>query len=31
MPPEARALLASFDQRSIHYETLIPPEQDTGR
>ena len=31
VPPEARALLARFDQRSIHYETLIPPGTATGR
>ena len=25
VPPEARALLSRFDERSIHYETVIAP------
>jgi len=25
VPPKARALLARFDERSAHYETVVPP------
>ncbi len=25
VPPRARALLAHFDERSAHYETIVPP------
>jgi hypothetical protein len=28
VPPKARALLARFDERSTHYETLSEPDQD---
>ncbi|MFI7125083.1 hypothetical protein ACIBQ1_05275 [Nonomuraea sp. NPDC050153] len=27
VPPEARAVLARFDERSAHYETLLAPEE----
>jgi hypothetical protein len=26
VPPEARAVLARFDDRSAHYETLLEPD-----
>ena len=26
VPPEARRLLSRFDQRSVHYETLLTPQ-----
>ncbi len=30
VPPEARAVLARFDDRSQHYETLLTPDQTGG-
>ena len=27
VPPQARAVLSRFDERSAHYETLLTPEQ----
>ncbi len=27
-PPEARKLLSGFDGRSLHFETIVEPEQD---
>jgi hypothetical protein len=27
VPPEARALLDRFDERSVHYEILAEPEE----
>ena len=30
VPPEARALLARFDDRSVHYETVLSPADSDG-
>jgi heme-degrading monooxygenase HmoA len=30
VPPEARALLSRFDERSRHYETILTPDQITS-
>ena len=31
VPPKARALLARFDERSAHYDTLCPPPSLKGK
>lgn len=30
VPPKARALLSSFDERSAHYQTIVPPPQSVA-
>jgi heme-degrading monooxygenase HmoA len=30
VPPKARAVLSRFDERSLHYETIVPPPQSAA-